>query len=75
VAWSPDGVVEAIESAMGRPVLGVQWHPELLADQPHPELFGWLVREAVNFRCMSAPTPFTGAGHHAATVPMEVGAA
>jgi putative glutamine amidotransferase len=75
VAWSPDGVVEAIESSLGRPMLGVQWHPELLGDQANSALFAWLAREAVNFRCVSAPTLFTSAGHHAATVPMEVGAA
>jgi putative glutamine amidotransferase len=46
VAWSPDGMIEAIESCE-RPQLGVQWHPELLtarADQA--ELFGWLAMEA-----------------------------
>ncbi|WP_326835009.1 gamma-glutamyl-gamma-aminobutyrate hydrolase family protein [Amycolatopsis rhabdoformis] len=38
-----DGVVEAIEVA-GRPVLGVQWHPEWM---PGVEpAFGWLVAEA-----------------------------
>lgn len=47
VAWAPDGVIEALESAEGRPVVGVQWHPEMLIDQPpHLELFGWLAREA-----------------------------
>lgn len=38
-----DGVVEAVEAADG-PVLGVQWHPELLLDRaPHQALFDWLV--------------------------------
>lgn len=38
-----DGVVEAIESD-DEPVLGVQWHPELLLDRPaHLALFSWLV--------------------------------
>ena len=41
-AWSPDGVVEAIE---GEGVLGVQWHPERLAaaDPRHLAPFSWLV--------------------------------
>lgn len=38
-----DGVIEAIESTDG-PVLGVQWHPELLLDRPaHAALFEWVV--------------------------------
>jgi putative glutamine amidotransferase len=41
-AWSPDGVIEAIE-APG--VLGVQWHPERLwpTDDRHIAPFRWLV--------------------------------
>ncbi len=41
-AWSPDGVIEAIE-ADG--VLGVQWHPERLlgTDERHLAPFRWLV--------------------------------
>lgn len=39
-----DGVVEALE-APDEPVLGVQWHPELLLDRaPNQRLFDWLVR-------------------------------
>ncbi|MGI5869645.1 MAG: gamma-glutamyl-gamma-aminobutyrate hydrolase family protein [Kiritimatiellia bacterium] len=47
-AWAEDGVVEAIEFEDGRPVLGVQWHPETLtATRPaHLALFQWLVGEA-----------------------------
>ena len=43
-AWSPDGVVEAVE-APGRPfVLGVQWHAECLAGRVrHAALFEELV--------------------------------
>jgi putative glutamine amidotransferase len=37
---APDGVVESIEVA-GQPALGVQWHPEFLAE-PDP-IFDWLV--------------------------------
>jgi putative glutamine amidotransferase len=47
VAWAEDGLVEAIEAADGSPVLGVQWHPELLLDLPvHQALFRWLVQVA-----------------------------
>jgi putative glutamine amidotransferase len=40
-AWSPDGVVEAVE---GDDVLGLQWHPErLLGQDPrHLAAFAWL---------------------------------
>jgi putative glutamine amidotransferase len=33
-AWSPDGVVEAIEREGSPWVLGVQWHPEWMAESP-----------------------------------------
>jgi putative glutamine amidotransferase len=40
VATAPDGVVEAIEqTGTGRFVLGVQWHPENLAQPEHVEVF------------------------------------
>ncbi len=45
VAMSEDGVTEAMESAEEKPMLGVQWHPEWLAEDGKP-VFGWLVREA-----------------------------
>jgi putative glutamine amidotransferase len=39
-ATAPDGVIEAIEvHEEGRFVLGVQWHPENLTQEPHVELF------------------------------------
>lgn len=54
VAWSPDGVIEALESVDGGPVLGVQWHPELLVHQPahpaHLRLFAWLAQAAADRR-------------------------
>ncbi|MGN6695440.1 MAG: gamma-glutamyl-gamma-aminobutyrate hydrolase family protein [Aquihabitans sp.] len=41
-----DGVVEVVEAVDG-PVLGVQWHPELLLDRPgHAALFEWVVHPA-----------------------------
>ena len=55
VAWAPDGVIEAIESADDRPIVAVQWHPEWLIDHPrHGRLFGWLTRMA-----MSSTAPAT----------------
>lgn len=47
VARADDGTVEAIEVA-GVPVVGVQWHPELLRHRPeHLSLFASLVQRAV----------------------------
>jgi putative glutamine amidotransferase len=43
-----DGVIEGVEATDGRPILGVQFHPEELT-APYPQfqpLFDWLVREA-----------------------------
>lgn len=44
-AMAPDGTIEAIESSEQKPVIGVQWHPEWLAEDGLP-LFRWLVNEA-----------------------------
>jgi putative glutamine amidotransferase len=33
-ALSPDGIIEGIESDLHRWVVGVQWHPERIADRP-----------------------------------------
>lgn len=49
VAKSPDGVIEAVESAEFKSVIGVQWHPECLGEEGLP-LFEWLVKEARHFR-------------------------
>jgi putative glutamine amidotransferase len=35
-AWSDDGLIEAVESGEGGPLLGLQWHPERLACPPEP---------------------------------------
>ena len=44
VAWSPDGVVEAIEETESGLLLGVQWHAETLVEGPaHARLFEALV--------------------------------
>ncbi|MGH9279875.1 MAG: gamma-glutamyl-gamma-aminobutyrate hydrolase family protein [Acidimicrobiales bacterium] len=46
-AWADDGTVEAVEGLVGQPVLGVQWHPELLLGEPgHAAVFEWLVTQA-----------------------------
>jgi putative glutamine amidotransferase len=42
-----DGVIEAIE-VPGCAAFGVQWHPEMMKDQPDPALV-WLVKSAVAF--------------------------
>ena len=47
-ATSADGVIEAIESMEFKSILGVQWHPECMADGL--PLFQWLVGEAADFR-------------------------
>jgi putative glutamine amidotransferase len=36
VAYSPDGLVEAVAGFGDCPVVGVQWHPELMFER-HPE--------------------------------------
>ena len=51
-ATSPDGVIEAIESAGYKSVVGMQWHPEsfycLKEDKMLP-LFRWIVDEAAEY--------------------------
>jgi putative glutamine amidotransferase len=48
VAWSADGVVEAVEHHEYPDLLGVQWHPEETADKDprQQSLFDWLVSRA-----------------------------
>ena len=49
---SPDGLIEAVEMQGEQFVLGVQWHPELLAlfDYKEEKLFKALVDAAVNWK-------------------------
>jgi len=52
VAWTEDGVIEAIESSEEKVILGVQWHPENGAAAGDPvmlDLFRRLVDEAAIF--------------------------
>ncbi|MCR5820297.1 MAG: gamma-glutamyl-gamma-aminobutyrate hydrolase family protein [Bacteroidaceae bacterium] len=51
-ATAPDGVIEAVESAEYKSILGVQWHPEgfmLAGDESMKPLFQWLANEAADF--------------------------
>ncbi len=56
-------IVQAIETDAGPPVLGVQWHPELMPFTPRQKrLFAWLVRQADERRALrdtarAAPAP------------------
>ena len=53
VAMAPDGVIEGMETVDGRPIIGVQWHPEsfiLNNDRCMMPLFEWLVNEAALYR-------------------------
>lgn len=50
-AMAPDGTIEAIESSEQKPIIGVQWHPEWLAEDGLP-LFRWLVSEAATHHQM-----------------------
>ena len=47
-ATAADGTIEAIESNEYKSILGVQWHPECLAEGL--PLFEWLIREAIAYR-------------------------
>ena len=48
IAWSPDGVVEAIWATCGPWTLGVQWHPEYLIDDSDIKIFAALVDASKN---------------------------
>jgi putative glutamine amidotransferase len=54
-ALSKDGVIEGIENEGQLKILGVQWHPELMTDQPKMmALFDWLVQAARAYSYLSA---------------------
>ena len=48
-AYAPDGLIECMESAEFKPIMGVQWHPEWL-EEDGQKLFKWFVNEADSFR-------------------------
>lgn len=53
VAFSEDGLVEAIESEEGKTILGVQWHPETMVAAGNAVMtgiFGYFVDEAALYR-------------------------
>lgn len=45
VATGDDGTIEAIEG-IDRPVVAVQWHPEMMATRATDPIFSWLVQTA-----------------------------
>ncbi len=47
-ATAPDGTIEALESNEYKSILGVQWHPECLAEGL--PLFQWLGQQATEYR-------------------------
>lgn len=52
-AWSCDGIPEAIEATDGRPVWGVQFHPEgqaLYDDPVMSSFFRFIINEAISYR-------------------------
>jgi microsomal dipeptidase-like Zn-dependent dipeptidase/gamma-glutamyl-gamma-aminobutyrate hydrolase PuuD len=53
VAFSEDGLVEAIESEEGKTILGVQWHPETMAAAGNAvmmDTFKYFVDEAILYK-------------------------
>ena len=56
VGWAPDGVIEAVEDATARFVVGVQWHAESLSEsQPvQADLLAAFVGEAADWQGVEA---------------------
>jgi putative glutamine amidotransferase len=51
VAFTDDGVVEALESREDRFLLGAQWHPERMRDDGHRrKVFGAFIKAAEKYR-------------------------
>lgn len=67
VAWSDDGTPEAVEHELA-PVMGIQWHPEKLADPRNYEaLVDWLLDSAAAARELPRTLETSGDGHAAAS--------
>ena len=52
-AMSSDGVIEAVESAEFKSIMGVQWHPETYILRNSTEMlpiFQWLIQESAEFK-------------------------
>jgi putative glutamine amidotransferase len=65
VAWTKDGLIEAVEGDDRRFVLGVQWHAETLVDEPEQlALFERLV-QAAGLAADEDPGEQEGSGAHA----------
>ena len=63
VAHAPDGVIEAIELPAAEFELGVQWHPEGIADRPEQAaLFAAFVDAAGRYAASTASTAASAAG-------------
>ena len=63
-AFAPDGLIEGVEGTNGQFLVGVQWHPEELADVSVPmrQLFAAFV-EAASYRRAEANASGNGKGH------------
>jgi putative glutamine amidotransferase len=59
VARAPDGTVEAAESERHPFLVGVQWHPERLSDEPTRRLFAAFVEAAAKNRASRERDPRT----------------
>jgi putative glutamine amidotransferase len=65
VARAPDGVVEAVEAPDAEFELGVQWHPEGIADRPEQAaLFAAFVEAAARYAASTSSTANSAAGSH-----------
>src|SRR3954447_1995392 len=67
VAWSPDGIIEAIEAPNRDFVVGVQWHAESLAErEDQAGLFAAFVAAAARYEAVAPARAAAAAGAEAA---------
>jgi putative glutamine amidotransferase len=65
VAHAPDGIVEAIEGDGGRFEIGIQWHPEAIADRPEQAaLFAAFVEAARSYAARTDSTARSAPSSH-----------